>query len=244
MCSRHPASRAHRACPEAPLPRAGCGSWRPRGSGALSAKEKRDGEEGWSGGRRQDLLRSTCGAAHGPAGSYWGCRALPTRTGQERGPSREARLTHLLLTPRPHRSLLPAVFSRLFIHWIKLRRDLAGKKSLPFLWHLPRNRCSCRLSFLVGCGQHQRQAASPHGAGAFPSRVAAQQTCCWPWPGSRVTQAPPRPPSRPDPSGRLISSRLLRAKGVQGWGEAAGEGSVQPSWQRQGGFIKRVFAVL
>lgn len=53
--------------------------------------------------------------------------------GRERGPSREARLTHLLLTPRPHRSLLPAVFSRLFIHWIKLRRDLAGKKisSLP-----------------------------------------------------------------------------------------------------------------
>lgn len=122
--------------------------------------------------------------------------------------SRGGGLTHLqqMLPTQDRPALFPAPGWQQWFFWTSLPLDQAieaayGEKSLPFLQQPPAKKQVLLPAPLPG----EARAALTIGykpsplarAGAFPSRVASQQTCCWPWRGSRATPVCRHYPSLP-----------------------------------------------
>lgn len=198
-CSRHPSSRTHGRSPDAPPLRESGGPEGTRNSPALCAEREQDGaRKKWrqGAGSCKKYVRST----------PWSCQQLrysPSRT----VPGPRAHSPAEMLPTRHSTALLPApgCQQRLFLAFLPLDRakeGVHGGRSLPSLRELPAKKQVLLPSALPGAVRAAPTAGGrlspPAWAGAFPSRVASQQTCCWPWRGSRAA-LPCRhyPPSLP-----------------------------------------------
>lgn len=199
-----------------------------RNSGALCAERKHDrARKKRCGGKRQDLLRSTSEVRPNLPAVTDEARPFPRTHG-----SRGGGLTHLrqTLPTRDSPVLFPAPgwqqwFFLTFLPLDRANEGAHGEKSLPFLRQPPAKKQVLRPAPLPGAGR----AAPTRGckpsplarAGAFPSRVVSQQTCCWPWRGSRAAQVCRCYPSLPPPAG---SGHTPILEG----------GSFPPSWRCRG----------
>lgn len=181
------------------------------------------------GDKKQGLLRSKSEAASNlPAATA----EVPSHTAP-----REEGIAHLrqALPTRDNPAHFPAPACQQWFFLVFLPLDPAnegahGEKSLPFLLQVPA-KTQVRLPFLVPRQQRGPAAAlTSCRAGAFPSWVASQQTCCCSWRRSRaapVCRCYPSLPARAgsglwphtDPGTWLISSQL-EVKGCQSQGAA------------------------
>lgn len=228
MHNRHPSPWPHRACPDAPLPREAWEPWRNEKLPSLMCREETrwcKEETMWR--QEADLLRSTSEAVPEPAGSYWRSTALPAhaRVPGRRAHSPAADAAHMRQPGAVPCSWLAAMVFPDFPSTGSSQRGSSRGKSLPFLRQPPAKKQVLLPAPLPGAGR----AAPTRGckpsplarAGAFPSRVVSQQTCCWPWRGSRAAQVCRCYPSLPPPAG---SGHTPILEG----------GSFPPSWRCRG----------
>lgn len=221
MLNRHPLSWPRRACPEAPLPREQetLKPYVPRGNNGIRKKR--------IGGKKQGFLRRKSEAASNVPAATAGA---PSRT----APSEEG-ITHLrqTLPTRDSPARFPAGssgFSWFSFHWIQLTREPTGKISSLPVTSACQDPGEAPLPWCGGRSEVRLLPSPPARAGAFPSWVASEQTCCCSWRRSRAApecrcypSLSPRAGSglwpHTDPGRWLISSQM-EVKGCQSQGAA------------------------